>query len=75
MSWRRLPLADSDTVYLYRQRYPLPADYPVEYVTRLAKNLGGRTRAGDVILVTPVQLLAPLVANYDGRRRSIWRPR
>jgi hypothetical protein len=59
-------LPDGDTVYLYRQRYPLPAAYPVEYVTRLAKNLGSRTQAGDAILVTPPELLATFVANYDG---------
>jgi 4-amino-4-deoxy-L-arabinose transferase-like glycosyltransferase len=59
-------LPDGDTVYLYRQRYPLAVDYPVEYVTDLAESLSGRTRAGDAILVTPPELLAPFVAAYSG---------
>jgi 4-amino-4-deoxy-L-arabinose transferase-like glycosyltransferase len=59
-------LPDGDTVYLYRQRYPLPADYPVEYVTGLAESLGDRARAGDAILLTPPSLIGPFVANYAG---------
>jgi hypothetical protein len=59
-------LPDGDNVYLYRQRYPLPADYPVEYITRLAGALGSRTRSGDAILLTPPELAGPFVASYDG---------
>ncbi len=55
-----------DTVYLYRQRYHLPKDYPTEYVARLAQALASRTRAGDAILLTPQALLGPFVANYEG---------
>ena len=60
----RLP--DGDSVYLYRQRFRLPADYPVEYVARLAEDLGARTRAGDAILLTPAELAGPFVAHYSG---------
>lgn len=60
------PLPDGDSLYLYRQRYHLPADYPVEYVTHLAKTLGDRTRAGDAILVTPPALGSLFIANYTG---------
>jgi 4-amino-4-deoxy-L-arabinose transferase-like glycosyltransferase len=60
------PLPDGDTVHLYRQRNPLPADYPVEYVTDLAGSLGDRTRAGDAILLTPPGLASPFVAHYSG---------
>ena len=59
-------LPDGSRVYLYRQRYHLPADYPIEYVSRLAEDLSGRTRQGDVILLTPPQIAAPFVAHYDG---------
>lgn len=59
-------LPDGDTVYLYRARYPLPADYPDEYITRAAENLAGRTHAGDAILVTPREMLAPFLSRYDG---------
>lgn len=60
------PLPDGDTVYLYRQRYPLPADYPTDYLDRLAEKLNQRTRGGDAILVTPPAFLSPLVARYSG---------
>jgi len=59
-------LPDGGTVYLYRQRYRLPANYPIEYVSRLAEDLSGRTRQGDAILLTPPQIAAPFVAHYDG---------
>jgi 4-amino-4-deoxy-L-arabinose transferase-like glycosyltransferase len=59
-------LPDGDTVYLYRQRYHLPTEYPVEYVTRLAESMDGRTRAGDAILLTPPALVGPFVSNYAG---------
>jgi hypothetical protein len=59
-------LPDGDTVYLYRQRYDLPADYPVEYVTRLAEDLSGRTRSGDAILLGQPALASPLVSHYTG---------
>jgi 4-amino-4-deoxy-L-arabinose transferase-like glycosyltransferase len=59
-------LPDGDTVYLYRQRYHLPADYPLEYVTRLVQSLEARTRAGDALLITPPALVGPLVAGYGG---------
>ena len=59
-------LPDGDTVYLYRQLYGLPEDYPVEYVTKLAGDLTGRTRPGDAILLYPSDLAAPFVSNYDG---------
>jgi 4-amino-4-deoxy-L-arabinose transferase-like glycosyltransferase len=60
------PLPDGDTVYLYRQRSYLPADYAVEYVTGLADALDGRTRAGDAIVLMPPQLAGPFVSSYDG---------
>lgn len=59
-------LPDGDTVTLYRQRAPLPADYPAEYITGLAEQLSARNRPGDVILITPPELLATFVAHYDG---------
>ncbi len=59
-------LPDGGTVYLYRQRCRLPADYPIEYITRLAEDLSDRTRQGDAILLTPPQIAAPFVAHYDG---------
>lgn len=60
------PLPDGDTVYLYRQRHFLPADYPLEYIEHLVEKLNGRTREGDVILVTPSAFLSPLAARYNG---------
>jgi 4-amino-4-deoxy-L-arabinose transferase-like glycosyltransferase len=60
------PLPDGDTVYLYRQRHHLPADYPIEYITRLAESLDGRTLAGDAILLTPAELIADFVSHYTG---------
>ena len=60
------PLPDGDTVYLYRQRFHLPAEYPVEYVTRLAQSLGNRTGSGDAILLTPHQLAGSFIADYTG---------
>ncbi|MFC2015586.1 ArnT family glycosyltransferase [Chloroflexota bacterium] len=62
----RYPLPDGDTVYLYRQRYRLPADYPHEYVTALAESLSSRTRDGDAILLTPPSLLGTFAAAYTG---------
>jgi hypothetical protein len=59
-------LPDGDVVYLYRRRYNLPADYPVEYVTGLAEGLAGRTRAGDGLLLTPPELAGPLTTAYGG---------
>jgi 4-amino-4-deoxy-L-arabinose transferase-like glycosyltransferase len=59
-------LPDSDTVYLYRRRYNLPADYPVEYVASLAAQLGDRTQVGDAILLTPPELVGPFVSHYTG---------
>jgi len=60
------PLPDGDALYLYRQRYRLPADYPVEYVARLADKLNGRTRAGDAILITTPPLGPRFLASYTG---------
>ncbi len=60
------PLPDGDTVYLYRQRYRLPADYPVEYVIGLAGDLTGQTQAGDAVLLTPPELVGPFVGHYEG---------
>jgi hypothetical protein len=60
-------LPDGDTVYLYHQRYPLPVDYPVEYVTRLAESMADRTRAGDAIVLTPPELIGPFVSHYSGQ--------
>jgi 4-amino-4-deoxy-L-arabinose transferase-like glycosyltransferase len=59
-------LPDGDTVSLYRQRYPLPAGYPVEYVTRLAQQLGGQTSAGDAIVLTPAPLVYAFLSEYTG---------
>jgi 4-amino-4-deoxy-L-arabinose transferase-like glycosyltransferase len=59
-------LPSGDMVSLYRQRYPLPADYPVEYVTGLAERLGAGTSAGDAILLTPPDLVYPFVARFEG---------
>ena len=59
-------LPGGDTVYLYRRRYHLPADYPVEYVTGLAEDLGDRTRAGDATVLTPPELVGSFVSHYDG---------
>ncbi len=59
-------LPDGAAVYLYRQRYPLPVDYPVEYVSSLAEQLAGRTRAGDAILLTAPELAAPFASHYSG---------
>ncbi len=60
-------LPNGDTVHLFRQRYHLPEDYPVEYVQTLAKHLGDRTGAGDAIILTPPELLSPFVAEYAGQ--------
>jgi len=59
-------LPDGDTVYFYRTRYLLPPDYPSEYITRLAESLAGSTVAGDAILITPREVVAPFVAQYEG---------
>jgi hypothetical protein len=59
-------LPDGGTVVLYRLRHPLPADYPVEYVARLAADLSQRTRTGDAILLTPAELVAPFASEYAG---------
>jgi 4-amino-4-deoxy-L-arabinose transferase-like glycosyltransferase len=59
-------LPDGDTVYLYRQRYNLPANYPVEYITQLAEALGGQTRRDDAIILAPPQLVGPFVSQYTG---------
>jgi 4-amino-4-deoxy-L-arabinose transferase-like glycosyltransferase len=59
-------LPDGDTVYLYHQRYHLPATYPVEYVTRLAEALSSQTRQDDAILLAPPQLAGPFVSQYTG---------
>jgi 4-amino-4-deoxy-L-arabinose transferase-like glycosyltransferase len=60
------PLPDDDTVFLYRRRYHLPADYPVEYVTRLATALDEQTQAGDAILLAPPELVGPFASHYTG---------
>ena len=67
-------LPDGGTVYLYRQRYPLPSDYPVEYVTRLATDLTGRTRPGDAILLTPPALIGPFASEYAGPANVVLAP-
>jgi hypothetical protein len=59
-------LPDGESVALYRQRFPLPAGYPVDYVDRLAGVLGERTRSGDAVLLTPAELAAPFAAQYAG---------
>lgn len=59
-------LPDGDTVYLYRQRYHLPATYPVEYVTELAEALGSQTRRDDAIILAPPQLAGPFISRYAG---------
>jgi 4-amino-4-deoxy-L-arabinose transferase-like glycosyltransferase len=59
-------LPDGDSVILYRKRSHLPADYPVEYVTRLAEALGERTRTGDAIILAPPELAGPFVSSYGG---------
>jgi 4-amino-4-deoxy-L-arabinose transferase-like glycosyltransferase len=55
-----------DTVYLYRQRTPLPDDYPIQYVSSLAEDISGRTRAGDTIVLVPPDLVGPFVSHYTG---------
>jgi 4-amino-4-deoxy-L-arabinose transferase-like glycosyltransferase len=60
----RLP--DEDTVYLYRARYSLPPGYPDEYIARLAESLTARTAPGDAIVLTPREVVAPFVAQYQG---------
>jgi 4-amino-4-deoxy-L-arabinose transferase-like glycosyltransferase len=57
-------LPRGDTVYLYRQRYPLPAGYPAEYVTRLAEQMSQQTAAGDAILLTPPQLVYAFLSEF-----------
>jgi 4-amino-4-deoxy-L-arabinose transferase-like glycosyltransferase len=59
-------LPDGDIVYLYRQRYYLPSDYPIEYVADLAVDLADRTRPGDAILLYPPELVGAFAANYGG---------
>jgi hypothetical protein len=59
-------LPDGDTVYLYRQRTRLPGEYHVEYVTNLAESLGKRTREGDAILLSPLEIVGPFVSTYSG---------
>jgi 4-amino-4-deoxy-L-arabinose transferase-like glycosyltransferase len=59
-------LPDGDIAYLYHQRYYLPRNYPVEYVTRLAGDLSNRTQAGDAIVLTPPELVGALASHYDG---------
>jgi hypothetical protein len=60
------PLPDGDTAYLYRQRTPLPSDYPVEYLTDLAGRLSSQTRAGDAILLITTAGTGPFVSHYTG---------
>jgi 4-amino-4-deoxy-L-arabinose transferase-like glycosyltransferase len=60
------PLPDGDTAYLYRQRYYLPAGYPVEYIARLAEDLSKRTQIGDAILLASPELAGSFAANYSG---------
>lgn len=67
-------LPDGDTVYLYRQRTRLPADYHVEYVTSLADTLSSRTREGDAILLSPLELVGPFVSTYSGPAEIILAP-
>jgi len=55
-----------DTVYLYRQRYHLPAGYHTEQIADLAGQLNVRTHEGDAILVTPPELAAPFTSHYTG---------
>lgn len=59
-------LPDGDTVYLYRQRHRLPADYPLEYIGTLARDLSDRTQPGDAILLTPAELASPFATHYTG---------
>ena len=59
-------LPNGDTVSLYRQRHPLPAGYPTEYVTRLAEQMGQQASAGDAILLTPPQLVYTFLSQYTG---------
>jgi 4-amino-4-deoxy-L-arabinose transferase-like glycosyltransferase len=61
------PMPGGDTVFLYRQRYSLPPDYPVEYVSHAAQELDGQTRAGDAILLTPPEIAGPFVSSYTGQ--------
>jgi hypothetical protein len=60
-------LPDGDAVHVYRQRYHLPDDYPVEYVTSLARHLAGMTRAGDAIILNPAKLVGPFLSEYSGQ--------
>ncbi|MFN2291104.1 MAG: ArnT family glycosyltransferase [Anaerolineae bacterium] len=59
-------LPDGDTVSLYRQRHPLPADYPAEYITHLAAQMGQQASEGDAILLTPPQLVYTFLSEYTG---------
>ena len=55
-----------DTVYLYRQRYHLPAGYRGQPIADLAAGLNARTEAGDAILLTPPEIAAPFTSHYTG---------
>lgn len=67
-------LPDGDTVYLYRQRYHLPATYPVEYVTQLAEALGSQTQKDDAIVLAPPELAGPFVSQYAGPAEAYLTP-
>ncbi|MBN1134934.1 MAG: SGNH/GDSL hydrolase family protein, partial [Anaerolineae bacterium] len=55
-----------DTVYLYRQRYHLPAGYHAQQIIDLAGQLSARAGEGDAILLTPPELAAPFTSHYTG---------
>jgi 4-amino-4-deoxy-L-arabinose transferase-like glycosyltransferase len=58
------PLPDSDTVYLYRQRYPPPTDLEPAYVSDLAANLATVRQPGDAVLLDTPAMLAPLARQF-----------
>ncbi|MGD9144926.1 MAG: hypothetical protein PVI80_05140, partial [Anaerolineae bacterium] len=53
-------LPDGETVYLYKQRYLLPADLEPNYVSDLTAHLASVVRPGDALLVDTPAMLAPL---------------
>jgi 4-amino-4-deoxy-L-arabinose transferase-like glycosyltransferase/lysophospholipase L1-like esterase len=59
-----------DTVYLYRQRYHLPADYHTEQIA----DLSGRLNAQTGILLTPPELAAPFTSHYTGTAEVVLTP-
>ena len=63
-----------DTVYLYRQRYHLPAGYQIQPILELAGKLNIQNRDDDAILLTPPELAGPFTSHYTGTADIVLTP-